>query len=130
MRDYGRITVGRSRFWTAPRPEACAYVVGILLKTMPDLRLGDEIDDFCVKCKRVTNHAIVSLMNGAAAKVRCRSCYSDHDFRHEQAPPSKKELKKAALFNEVLSSVAPVAEAAPVDSPEPQAKPAKKAKKS
>ena len=67
-----------------------------------DMRLGDVIDDFCVKCRRLTNHSIVSLLNGAAAKVRCRTCYSDHDYRNEQAPPSKKDLKKAALFNEVL----------------------------
>jgi hypothetical protein len=61
-----------------------------------NLRLGDELDDFCIKCRRLTNHAVVSLMDGAAAKVRCRSCYSDHDFRNGQAPPSKKDLKKAA----------------------------------
>ena len=73
---------------------------------MGDVRLGDTIDDFCVKCKRLTNHAVVSLMNGAAAKVRCRTCYSDHDYRNEQPPPSKKDLKKSALFNQVLSSVA------------------------
>jgi hypothetical protein len=65
---------------------------------MVEQRLGDDIDDFCIKCKRLSNHLIVSLMNGAAAKVRCRSCYSEHDFRHEQAPPSKKELKKQALL--------------------------------
>ncbi len=57
-------------------------------------RLGDIIDDFCVKCRRLTNHAIVSLVGSEAAKVRCRTCYHDHDYRHEQAPPSKKELKK------------------------------------
>ena len=65
---------------------------------MAEQRLGDDIDDFCIKCKRLSNHLIVSLMDGAAAKVRCRSCYSEHDFRHEQAPPSKKELKKQALL--------------------------------
>ena len=74
---------------------------------MPDFRLGDVIDDFCVKCRRLTNHSVVSLVNGAAAKVRCRTCYSDHDYRNEQAPPSKKDLKKAELFNAVLSGVAP-----------------------
>jgi len=74
---------------------------------MGELRLGDIIDDFCVKCKRVTNHAVVSLLDGKAAKVRCRTCYSDHDFRNEQAPPSKKDLKKAALFQEVLAAAAP-----------------------
>jgi len=71
-----------------------------------DARLGDVIDDFCVKCRRLTNHSVVSLLNGAAAKVRCRTCYSDHDYRNEQAPPSKKDLKKAELFNAVLSGVA------------------------
>jgi len=74
-----------------------------------DMRLGDVIDDFCVKCRRLTNHSIVSLLNGGAAKVRCRTCYSDHDYRNEQAPPSKKDLKKAELFNAVLSGVAPAA---------------------
>ena len=93
-----------------------------------DARLGDVIDDFCVKCRRLTNHSVVSLLNGAAAKVRCRTCYSDHDYRNEQAPPSKKDLKKAELFNAVLSGVAPpppVAEE-PVDG----AGPKKAAKKS
>jgi len=63
---------------------------------MANYRLGDVIDDHCIKCRRVTNHAIVSIIEGEAAKVRCRTCYHDHDFRHGQAPPSKKELKKAA----------------------------------
>jgi hypothetical protein len=62
---------------------------------MDENRLGDVIDDHCVKCRRITNHSIVSLVNGQAAKVRCRTCYHDHDYRHEQAPPSKKDLKKA-----------------------------------
>jgi len=86
-----------------------------------EIRLGDIIDDFCIKCKRIMNHAVVSMLNGEPAKVRCRTCHNDHDYRHEQAPPSKKDLKKAALFNEVLSSVAPV--------PEPAAVPAKPVKK-
>jgi hypothetical protein len=75
---------------------------------MRELRLGDIIDDFCVKCRRLTNHAIVSLLNGAAAKVRCRTCYSDHDYRNEIAPPTKKELlKQKELYEAVLAGVAP-----------------------
>ena len=99
---------------------------------MGELRLGDIIDDYCVKCRRVTNHAVVSLMDGKAAKVRCRTCYSDHDFRNEQAPPSKKDLKKAALFAEVLlNSGAPAGTEAPAEeTPPPAAEvPAKKAAK-
>src|SRR5438132_12920337 len=105
-----------------------------------ELRLGDVIDDHCIKCRRITNHSIVSLVDGKAAKVRCRTCYHDHDYRNEQAPPSKKDLKKAELFKEVLSTVAPeaavenvpaegapIAEASPVIEEAP-APPPKKAK--
>ncbi len=77
---------------------------------MPDVRLGDVIDDFCVKCRRLTNHSVVSMMNGAPAKVRCRTCYHEHDYRHEEAPP-KKDTKKEALFKEVLTTIDPAAAA-------------------
>ena len=76
---------------------------------MSDLRLGDVIDDYCVKCRRVTNHAIVSMLNQEPAKMRCRTCYHEHDYRHEEAPP-KKDPRKEALFKEVLSTIAPAAE--------------------
>ena len=64
------------------------------------VRLGDIIDDYCVKCKRIMNHAVVSMMGEDAAKVRCRTCYSDHDYRHEIAPPPKIDPRKAALAEE------------------------------
>jgi hypothetical protein len=63
---------------------------------MGELRLGDVIDDYCVKCRRLTNHSIVSLLDGQAAKVRCSTCSHDHDYRHEIPPPTKKELLKKA----------------------------------
>ena len=100
---------------------------------MWELRLGDEIDDYCVKCRRLTNHAIVSMVDAKAAKVRCRSCYADHDFRNEQAPPSKKELaKQKELFNAVLAGIAPAEAALPeaVEAPvEPEGKAKAKKKK-
>ena len=111
---------------------------------MRDIRLGDDIDDFCVRCKRVMNHNVVSVLNGAPAKVRCRTCHSDHDFRHEQAPPPKVDPRKADLFNQVLAGmpgamavsaasepapeVEPKAEAEPVVEVKPKIKPGKKAK--
>lgn len=94
---------------------------------MRDHRLGDIIDDFCVKCKRIMNHAIVSMLNGEPAKVRCRTCHSDHDYRHETAPPPKVDARKQALFNEVLAKVDPVGAAAdpPPETPPPKPKKAK-----
>ena len=85
---------------------------------MPEVRLGDIIDDFCVKCKRIMNHAVVSMLNGEPAKVRCRTCHNDHDYRHEQPPPPKVDTRKQALFNEVLEKVSPGATAATVAVPE------------
>ncbi len=96
---------------------------------MAEYRLGDVIDDHCIKCRRVTNHSVVSLVGDQAAKVRCRTCYHDHDYRHEVAPPSKKELKKAMmeaaaaneaaaqegkLPEEVVPETAPATDEAPV----------------
>ena len=96
---------------------------------MSEYRLGDIIDDYCVRCKRIMNHAVVSVLNREPAKVRCRTCHSDHDYRHEQVPPSKNDLRKAALFQEVLKSVSPDAEpveaavpADPIVEEAPQAK--------
>jgi hypothetical protein len=74
---------------------------------MSEFRLGDVIDDHCIKCRRITNHSIVSIITAKPAKVRCRTCYHDHDYRHEEAPPSKKDLKKAELFKEVLAAAVP-----------------------
>jgi hypothetical protein len=97
---------------------------------MWELRLGDDVDDFCIKCKRLTNHTIVSLIDEKPAKVRCRACYNDHDFRNGEAPPSKKELaKKEALFNEVLGSMRPGETADSATEAPAAAAPAKAAKK-
>jgi hypothetical protein len=53
-------------------------------------------------------------MNGAPAKMRCRTCYHEHDFRNGEPPP-KKDPKKEALFKEVLSSIDPQAASKPQD---------------
>lgn len=87
-------------------------------------RLGDDIDDFCVKCKRVMNHLVVSLLNDEPAKVRCRTCHGDHDFRHEQAPPPKIDARKAALIQQALEKAAAAAasgdNAATAEEPTPE----------
>lgn len=79
---------------------------------MSNLRLGDVIDDYCSRCRRITNHAIVSMVQGEPAKMRCRTCYHEHDYRRAEIPV-KKDAKKEALFKEVLSTIEPSGQAAP-----------------
>ena len=83
---------------------------------MAPLRLGDDVDDYCIKCKRLTNHSIISIVDGEPAKVRCRTCYNEGPFRRCEIPPSKRDLRKAALMNTVLASI-PGAEPEPADPP-------------
>ncbi len=70
-----------------------------------ELRLGDILDDYCSRCKLLTNHAIVSLVNREPAKVHCRTCYNEHPYHQGKVAPKRKSTKKAALYGQVLSSI-------------------------
>ena len=72
---------------------------------MQDFRLGDVIDDYCSRCRLLTNHSIVSLVNGEPVKVHCRTCFFEHNYRQAKTSARKKPSKKAELFDEVLSSI-------------------------
>ena len=67
---------------------------------MREVRLGDDIDDYCVRCKRIMNHAVVSVMNGEAAKVRCRTCSYEHNYRGNKG---SKQMTKEQAFNKLLA---------------------------
>ena len=72
---------------------------------MSEVRLGDIIDDHCTKCRRLTNHSVVSIVDGAPAKVECRICFHSHNFRHGKGGVKKQQSKKAELFDAVLSKI-------------------------
>jgi hypothetical protein len=85
------------------------------------LRLGDLIDDYCPRCKLLLNHAIASMMDGQAVKVICKTCYTEHAFRHGEGG-KKKAPAGMTLFEQVLSSAAPAPPAEPVEPPAPEKK--------
>lgn len=61
------------------------------------MRLGDEVDDFCAKCKRLTNHFILALVGDTVARVRCRTCYNEQEFRNGvPVPPRPRAPRKTA----------------------------------
>jgi len=66
------------------------------------MRIGDYIDDRCSRCKRITDHTVVSMVGDEVIKVMCRTCNSEHKYRGEKA---KKEMTKEEAFNAVLSKI-------------------------
>ena len=69
------------------------------------LRLGDLVDDYCPRERRVTNHAIVAIVEDTIRQTRCTACESDHVYRGGKAPVRKKKDGKAALYDQVLADV-------------------------
>lgn len=67
------------------------------------MRLGDSVDDHCSRCKRTTDHSIVAMNGEDVVKVLCRTCSSEHKYRHNKS--GKKEMTTEEAFNKVLASV-------------------------
>ena len=77
--------------------------------TTASLRLGDEIDDYCPRCKLLLNHAVASMMGAEVVKVVCQTCHSEHPYKNAVVPPKKKSGPRAALMDQVLAKAAPAA---------------------
>jgi hypothetical protein len=54
------------------------------------LRLGDLVDDYCPRERRVTNHAIVAIVNDGIRQTRCTACDTEHVFKGAKAPRRRK----------------------------------------
>jgi hypothetical protein len=91
------------------------------------LRLGDILDDYCPRERRVTNHAIVAMIEDDVRQTRCTTCDADHVYKGGKAPKRRKKETPAALYNEVLAGMpdlepAPIL-AVPAPAPVPQPMP-------
>jgi len=79
----------------------------------PIPRLGDTIDDYCPRCRLLLNHAVASLVDNKVVKVICRTCHSEHPYRHAEIPVKKKPSPRAALFEQVLVKTTSAPETSP-----------------
>ncbi len=82
------------------------------------MRLGDEVEDYCSRCKRSQDHSVVSMAGDEVQKVRCRTCDYEHTYRHNRS--GKKEMSAQDAFNILM------AQATGGAPPEPATKPKKK----
>jgi hypothetical protein len=64
------------------------------------LRLGDNVDDYCPRERRVTNHAIVALVGDSVRQTRCSACDTEHEFKGARMP--RKLVKPAGEAGGVL----------------------------
>ena len=49
-------------------------------------RLGDYVDDYCPRERRVTNHAIVAIVDETVRQTRCTTCDAEHAFKGGRPP--------------------------------------------
>lgn len=64
------------------------------------LRLGDNVDDYCPRERRVTNHAIVAIVGDNVRQTRCSACDTEHEFKGARMP--RKLVKPAGEAGGVL----------------------------
>lgn len=69
------------------------------------LRLGDIVDDYCPRERRITNHAIVVMSGDDIQQTRCAACDAEHPYKHAHARLKKKRDENGALYDEVLAGV-------------------------
>ena len=61
------------------------------------LRLGDILDDYCPRERRVTNHAVVAMVEETVKQTRCTTCDAEHPYKGGQAPRRRKKEGTSAL---------------------------------
>src|SRR5215469_13780314 len=91
-------------------------------------RLGDILDDYCPRERRVTNHAVVAMIGDDVKQTRCTTCDAEHDYKQARVPRQRKKGDEpAALFAHVAAAApkhvtpppAALKPALPPDAPDP-----------
>jgi hypothetical protein len=70
-------------------------------------RLGDVVDDYCSRCRLLSNHAIAAIVDDAIKQTRCSTCDFEHPYKDGKLPTrrSKKDGTTSSLYRQVLDNV-------------------------
>lgn len=68
-------------------------------------RPGDVLDDYCPRERRITDHAIVAMIDGEIRRTRCGICDAEHEYKDGKAPAPRRKTQPPALFNQVLDNI-------------------------
>ena len=68
-------------------------------------RPGDVLDDYCPRERRLTDHAIVAMIDDQIKNTRCGSCDAEHEYKGGKVPPPRRKTQPPALFTQVLDNL-------------------------
>jgi hypothetical protein len=69
------------------------------------LRLGDILDDYCPRERRVTNHVVVAMVGEDVKQTRCTTCEAEHEYKHAKVPRQRRKGETpAALYSQALAN--------------------------
>ncbi|MEN6374766.1 MAG: hypothetical protein ABFD75_08310 [Smithella sp.] len=63
-------------------------------------QIGENIDAYCSKCKLMLAHVIMSKVDGAVSKVKCKTCGAEHKYRPLKPVDKKTVVHKPAARKE------------------------------
>src|SRR4051812_34432572 len=66
------------------------------------LRLGDILDDYCPRERRLTNHAVVAMIGADVKQTRCTTCDTEHEYRQGKGRRQRPKTDAAALAAPVV----------------------------
>jgi len=69
------------------------------------LRLGDILDDYCPRERRLANHTVVAMVGDEVRLTRCTTCDAEHPYKGGKVPRQRKKSSVKAAYDEVLESV-------------------------
>ncbi len=61
------------------------------------LRLGDILDDYCPRERRLTNHVVVAMIGNDVKQTRCTTCEAEHEYKQAQLPRLRRKADAPAL---------------------------------
>ena len=61
------------------------------------LRLGDVLDDYCPRERRLTNHVVVAMIGNDVKQTRCTTCEAEHEFKQARLPRLRRKADAPAL---------------------------------
>ena len=65
-------------------------------------RPGDVLDDYCPRERRITDHAIVAMIDDEIRRTRCGICDAEHEYKEGKVPTPRRKTQPPALFTQVL----------------------------